>query len=255
MSRNTNTAAPVINKSTVENNNSSADRNRFDIDLMSKNTDNAIIGKSNDNSDREEVAVAVPTIICTNGEDVEDELTDSSTPVQTGEDLTTLTKITLQSRGQQNLTQKVDDLKEASWCSIKNTRQSRGQQTSGSKSSWRSRPSESPPLRGLMAQREATQRAQRNVMNVGTKRSFMSSMNMNRTPFSSEKNNSTARSFQPPSPPFLMNRNTMTTNNSRGIETLSKSCPDNKRQKKQSPQEPPQEEVTLCVDNLDLGEI
>ena len=39
-----------------------------------------------------------------------------------------------------------------------------------------------PPLRGLMAQREATQKAQQNVMNGGTKRSFMSNMNnMNRT--------------------------------------------------------------------------
>ena len=101
-----------------------------------------------------------------------------------------------------------------------------------------------PPLRGLMAQREATHKAQQNVMNGGTKRSFMSGMNnLNRTkspganfrPFYSGNNNSTARSFQPPSssarsmtirPPYLMNRNTMTTSNSRVSEALSKSCPD-----------------------------
>ena len=137
------------------------------------------------------------------------------------------------------------------------TRQSRGQQTSNSKSSWRSRSSESP-LRGHF---EATQRAQQNVMNGGTKRSFMSSMNnMNRTKspganfrlFYSGNNNSAARSFQPPSSSaYLMNRNTMTT---RGVEALTKSRPDNKRQKTQPSEKSYSEEIKVFVDNLDLGE-
>ena len=133
------------------------------------------------------------------------------------------------------------------------TRQSRGQQTLGSKSSW-----------PLMAQREATQRAQQNVMNAGAKRSYMSSMNnMNRTkspganfrPFYSGNNNSTARSFQPPSSSAksMTIRPPMTTSNSRGIEA-TKSRPDNKRQKTQPSEKSYSEEIKVFVDNLDLGE-
>jgi len=71
-----------MNKSVVENNNSSSDLSRFDVDLMSKNTDNAV-GKSNADAvmnvegagNKEE---AVPTSIRTSGDDVEDDLTEAT---------------------------------------------------------------------------------------------------------------------------------------------------------------------------------
>jgi len=74
--------AVVMNKSVVENNNSSSDLSRFDVDLMSKNTDNAV-GKSNADAvmnvegagNKEE---AVPTSIRTSGDDVEDDLTEAT---------------------------------------------------------------------------------------------------------------------------------------------------------------------------------
>jgi len=79
-----NTAAVVMNKSSVvENNNSSSDLSRFDIDLMSKNTDNAV-GKSNGDDDVmnvegvENKEAAVPTSIRTSGDDVEDDLTEAT---------------------------------------------------------------------------------------------------------------------------------------------------------------------------------
>ena len=42
-----------------------------------------------------------------------------------------------------------------------------------------------PPLRGLMAQRAANEKAQQNVMNGGVKRSFMNNMHRNKSPGSS----------------------------------------------------------------------
>jgi len=78
-----NTAAVVMNKSVVDNNNSSSDLSRFDVDLMSKNTDNAV-GKSNGVEDVmnvegvENKEAAVPTSIRTSGDDVEDDLTEAT---------------------------------------------------------------------------------------------------------------------------------------------------------------------------------
>jgi len=88
--RNPTTAVAVMNKSVVDNNNSSSDLSRFDIDLMSKNTDNAV-GKSNDNdegvmnvedADKE---AAVPTSIRTSGDDVEDDLTEATATTYDGD--------------------------------------------------------------------------------------------------------------------------------------------------------------------------